>query len=78
MLTVYVAECWQISPAPGCSAANPQAAVAAVDRWETYGRTDGQTDRRTPVHYIDPAPYTTRAASIHKFVTGNYYRYGLQ
>jgi len=40
------------------SAANPSAAVAAVD-----GR-DRQADGRTSDRYIDPAPHTMRAASL--------------
>ena len=46
----------------GRSAANPPAAVAAIDRWQR--KTDGQTDGRTPDRYIDPAPHRMRAALI--------------
>ena len=36
---------WSISPPAGRSAANPPAAIAAVDRWDR--QTDRQTDGRT-------------------------------
>ena len=46
----------------GRSAADPPAAVAAVDRWDR--QTDGRTDERTPDRYIDHALHTVRTASI--------------
>ena len=44
------------------SAANPPHAAAAVVTM--MGRTDRQTDGRTPERYTDPAPHTMRTASI--------------
>jgi len=52
--------CWAPTPAAIAehSAANPPAAVAAVDRRER--RTDG----RTPDRYIDPARHSVRLATL--------------
>ena len=51
------------------SAANPRAAVAAVDRWDR--QTDGRTmGGRTPDRYIDPAPFIMRAAAKQNYDHG--------
>jgi len=49
----------------GHSAANPPAAVAAVDRWgrQRDRQTDGRTDA-WPLAYTDPVPHSMWAASI--------------
>ena len=54
---VVLPHCLLISPA--CRALSSKPAVAAVYRWDR--QTDGQTDGRTPDHYVDPAPHTMQA-----------------
>jgi len=62
--------CWahQLSNDISCrrprSAANPPAAVAAVDLWDRHTHSLRQTDGRTFDRYIDPALHTMRSASM--------------
>jgi len=57
-----------ISPAGGALSSKPAAAACGG---RMMGRTDRQTNGRTPGSFIDPAPHTIRAVPITAFQCRN-------